>query len=295
MTGVVERGRAWRVAHPAVAEVGIAVAAAILVTVVAVSQWGTTSDSLLRGLTLGTWLGVVVWAVARRRRVAEERVRRQGEMARDALRLELARELHDTLAGEVAVIGIQAAAARRVMDSQPAEAAAAMQRIEVASRAANADLRRMLEALRSGDDASLSVAPGLGDLAALADAQTLGRAGAISVAVDEDVAATIDVALDRTAYRIAEEAIRNARRHAGPVAVDVTATIEAGELCLVIENGPGRAASEGQGSGLGLVGMRERAAVFGGSIDAGPTPSGGFRVAARLPIVERRAAAGAGA
>ena len=294
MTGVVERGRAWRVAHPAVAEVGVAVAAAILVTVVAVSQWGATQEALLRGLTLGTWLGVVVWLVARRRRVAEERVRREGDAARSALRLELARELHDTLAGAVAAIGIQAAAARRVMEAQPAEAAAAMERIEVASRSANADLRRMLEALRSGDDAPLTAAPGLDALPALAEAQTLGRAGAIRVAIDGDVAAALDAALDRAAYRIAEEAIRNARRHAGPVAVDVTARIVGAELQLVVENAPGRASADGDGSGLGLVGMRERAAVFGGSIDAGPTPAGGFRVEARLPIVERRTA-GAGA
>ena len=294
MTGVVERGRAWRVAHPAVAEVGVAVAAAILATVVAVSQWGATQDALLRGLTLGTWLGVVVWLVARRRRVAEERVRQEGDAARAALRLELARELHDTLAGAVAGIGIQAAAARRVMEAQPAEAAVAMERIEVASRSANADLRRMLEALRSGDDAPLTAAPGLDALPALAEAQTLGRAGAIRVAIDGDVAAALDAALDRAAYRIAEEAIRNARRHAGPVAVDVTARIVRAELRLVVENAPGRASADGDGSGLGLVGMRERAAVFGGSIDAGPTPAGGFRVEARLPIVERRTA-GAGA
>ena len=294
MTGVVERGRAWRTAHPAVAEVGVAVAAAILVTVVAVSQWGATQDALLRGLTLGTWLGVVVWLVARRRRVAEERVRREGDAARAALRLELARELHDTLAGAVAAIGIQAAAARRVMEAQPAEAAVAMERIEVASRSANADLRRMLEALRSGDDAPLAAAPGLDALPALAEAQTLGRAGAIRVAIDGDVAAALDAALDRAAYRIAEEAIRNARRHAGPVAVDVTARIVGAELRVVVENAPGRASADGDGSGLGLVGMRERAAVFGGSIEAGPTPAGGFRVEARLPIVERRTA-GAGA
>ncbi len=294
MTGVVERWRAWRVAHPAVAEVGVAVAAAILATVVAVSQWGATQDALLRGLTLGTWLGVVVWLVARRRRVAEERVRQEGDAARAALRLELARELHDTLAGAVAGIGIQAAAARRVMEAQPAEAAVAMERIEVASRSANADLRRMLEALRSGDDAPLTAAPGLDALPALAEAQTLGRAGAIRVAIDGDVAAALDAALDRAAYRIAEEAIRNARRHAGPVAVDVTARIVRAELRLVVENAPGRASADGDGSGLGLVGMRERAAVFGGSIDAGPTPAGGFRVEARLPIVERRTA-GAGA
>ena len=237
---------------------------------------------------------MVVWLVARRRRVAEERVRQEGDAARAALRLELARELHDTLAGAVAGIGIQAAAARRVMEAQPAEAAVAMERIEVASRSANADLRRMLEALRSGDDAPLTAAPGLDALPALAEAQTLGRAGAIRVAIDGDVAAALDAALDRAAYRIAEEAIRNARRHAGPVAVDVTARIVRAELRLVVENAPGRASADGDGSGLGLVGMRERAAVFGGSIDAGPTPAGGFRVEARLPIVERRTA-GAGA
>ncbi len=154
----------------------------------------------------------MVWLVARRRRIAEDRARAQGEAARAALRLELARELHDTLAGEVAAIGIQAAAGRRVIATRPEEAAVALERIEVASRSANADLRRMLEALRSGDGASLTAAPGLAALPALAQEQTLGRAGAITVTIDPAVATSIDPALDRAAYRIAEEAIRNARR-----------------------------------------------------------------------------------
>ena len=170
-----------------------------------------------------------------------------------------------------------------------------MERIEVASRSANADLRRMLEALRSGDDAPLTAAPGLGALPALAEAQTLGpqraRSGWRSTETLRPRSMPRWIA---AAYRIAEEAIRNARRHAGPVAVDVTARIVGAELRLVVENAPGRASADGDGSGLGLVGMRERAAVFGGSIDAGPTPAGGFRVEARLPIVERRTA-GAGA
>ena len=126
---------------------------------IALWQWGTTGDAILRGLTLGLWLGLVVWVVARRRRAVEERARARAEADRAALRLGLARQLHDTLAGEVAAIGIQAAAGRRVLATQPSEAAAALERIEVASRAANADLRRMLEALRSDDGAALAAAP----------------------------------------------------------------------------------------------------------------------------------------
>ena len=162
--GTVERGQAWRAGHPAAAEVGVAAGAGGLVLLVAVWQWGATPDALLRGITLGTWMGIVVWLVARRRRVAEERARERAAAERADLRLTLARELHDTVAGDVAAIGIQAAAARRVIDTQPAEAAAALERIEVASRAANADLRRMLGALRSDDATSLAAAPGLAAL-----------------------------------------------------------------------------------------------------------------------------------
>ena len=200
----------------------------------------------------------------------------------------LARELHDTLAGEVAAIGIQAAAGRRVLATRPTEAAAALERIEVASRSANADLRRMLEALRSDDGVGLAAAPGLAALPGLAEEQTLGRAGAIVVTVDSAVATSIDAALDRAAYRIVEEAIRNTRRHAGPVPVTVIVSIDDTDLRLVIVNtGPRHAAGDrgaDPGSGLGLVGMRERAAVFGGTVDAWPTDDGGFRVDARLPV-----------
>ena len=287
MTGFRGRLAAWRGSNPAVAEVAVGVGAGALVLVIALWQWGTTGDALLRGLTLGLWLGLVVWLVARRRRAVEERALTRAEADRAALRLELARELHDTLAGEVAAIGIQAAAGRRVLATQPSEAEAALERIEVASRAANADLRRMLEALRSDDGASLAAAPGLSALPALADEQVLGRAGAVAVAVDPAVATSIDAALDRAAYRIVEEAVRNARRHAGPVPVTVTVSIDGPDLRLVVINGPRHAAGDraaGPGSGLGLVGMRERAAVFGGSVDAGPTDDGGFRVDARLPV-----------
>lgn len=278
--GIVRRWRAMRTRRPAAAEVGIAVLAGLLVLLVAAWQWGPTADALVRGITLGTWLGFVVWLVARRRRVADERAAAE----RLALQFTLARELHDTVAGAVAAIGIQAAAARRVLATQPAEAEAALGRIESTSRAANADLRRMLEALRSGEVGPIVDAPGLGALPALAEEQTLGRAGAISVTIEPGVASALDPALDRASYRIAEEAIRNARRHAGPVAVEVRASLDAGDLRLVVANAPGRPGSDGGGSGLGLVGMRERAAVFGGTIEAGPTPDGGFRVEARLPL-----------
>ena len=103
--------------------------------------------------------------------------------------------------------------------------------------------------------------------------------------IDPAVATSIDPALDRAAYRIAGEAVRNARRHAGPVAVAVSVAIEAADLRVVVVNAAGDPAGDaGRGSGLGLIGMRERAAVFGGTVDAGPTDDGGFRVDARLPL-----------
>ncbi len=146
---------------------------------VAVWQWGATPDALLRGDHARHVAGrrrLAGRAPAPRRRGTGSRARAAAERA--DLRLTLARELHDTVAGDVAAIGIQAAAARRVIATQPAEAAAALERIEVASRAANADLRRMLEALRSDDgDVARRGARAWPPCRRLAEEQTLGRAG----------------------------------------------------------------------------------------------------------------------
>ena len=278
--GRLDRWRRWRAGHAPAAEALAGLAAGVAVALVGVWQWGTSGDALLRAASIGTWLGLVVWLVARRRRVAEE----AAVAERAALRLSLARELHDSVAGEVAAIGIQAAAARRVVTSRPEDAAAALERIEVASRAANADLRRMLEALRDGSASPSGASPGLGAVQELVDRRSLGRGGMTTLDLDPAALAIGDVAMDQAAYRIVEEAMRNAMAHAGGAPIRVRIAVEGGELRLEVVNGPGRAGSAWPGSGMGLAGMRERAALFGGGLTAGPTPDGGFRVAASLPL-----------
>jgi signal transduction histidine kinase len=277
--------REARTRRPVAFEVGTGIAAGVLVLVVSLTQWGTDWDSLFRGLSLGAWLGVVVWFATRRRRVEEERATRAvGEQ-----RLQLARELHDTVAGQVSVIGIQAAAARRVLTSRPDDAAVALERIESAARAANADLRRMLDALRSGDPAVGPAAePGLGALEELV-AGTPGGQGRVALTIEPGTLPVSDVAVDRAAYRIVQEALTNVGRHAGDVPISVDVRRDGGVLVLTVINGPGAAGSQGasgrgEGAGLGLVGVRERAALLGGSADGRATPDGGFAVHARLPL-----------
>ena len=118
------------------------------------------------------WTGIGVWLILRRRRIAAGRE----AAARDALRLALARELHDTVAGDVAAIGIQAAGARRVVGDRPEDATGALERIETLARSANLGLRRMLDALRAGELATTEPSPGLAGLPALAESYTLGEA-----------------------------------------------------------------------------------------------------------------------
>ena len=268
-----------RTRRPVAFEVGTGIVAGVLVLIVSLTQWGVDGDALFRGISLGVWLGALAWFAARRRRVADEQSRR----ALVEQRLQLARELHDTVAGQVSVIGIQAAAARRILASKPEEAALALERIETAGRSANADLRRMLDALRgSGAAGAATAAPGLADLERLVG--TFDTAATrVTLTVATDTRPVSDVTVDRAAYRIVQEALTNARRHAGDVPVRVDVRRDGGFLVLVVANAPGSVPSP-SGGGLGLVGIRERASLVGGSADAGPTPDGGFEVHARLPL-----------
>jgi len=279
------RGRLlrWAAAHPIGAEVGGGVATALAVLGVSLWQWGLTSDGIFRGLTLGTWMGVLVAYLLRRRRRREERA------AAAALeeRLRIARELHDTVAGAVGAIGIQAAAARRVLRTRPDEAAVALERIELASRAANEDLRRMLLALRGGAPVPVERELGLAGLGALiADARTGGLA--VTTQVDPAALALADRDADHAAFRIVQEALANAARHAGSAAVEVRVRVVTGDrLQIDVVNGAPQGPHGSPGAGFGLVGMRERAERLGGRLDAGPTSGGGFAVHAALPLRSR--------
>jgi signal transduction histidine kinase len=280
--------RDLRARRPSAFELGAGIAAGALVLVVSVSQWGAGTDSLFRATSLAVWLGAVVWILARRRRVADERAHR----ALVAQRLELARELHDTVAGQVGAIGIQAAAARRVLDARPQEAALALERIEAMARTANADLRRMLVALRGDATATQANEPGLGDLDRFVETLPGGPAN-VRVSIEPGALPVGDAVVDRASYRIVTEALTNVLRHAGYVPVEVRVARDGGVLSLEVVNGPGPVSipdarlgysSASHDGGLGLVGIRERVAILGGVAETGPTRDGGYAVRARLPL-----------
>jgi signal transduction histidine kinase len=133
------------------------------------------------------------------------------------------------------------------------------------------------------DEATYSPQPGLERVQDLLEE---ARAAGVPVALrEEGERQAISPGIDLAAYRIVQEALTNVRKHAGPVATTVTVSYLDGEIDLEVVNAPG-ATGNGGGSGHGLVGMRERARVYGGTVDAGPDPAGGFAVRARLPVEE---------
>ncbi len=227
---------------------------------------------------------VVAWALGeavRNRRAAIEEASRRAigeEQAR------LARELHDVIAHSVSVMVVQASAAGHVFEERPDQARAALASIEQEGRDALGELRRLLAGVRPGaEPEELAPQPGLhavGDLAG-----TLRAAGLdVRVRREGDAGdAPIPSGVDLSAYRIVQEALTNTLRHAKASRAEVTLRTAGGVLELdVLDDGCGR--GPGGGSGRGLAGMRERAALLGGTLEAGPRPEGGFRVRARLPL-----------
>ena len=209
-------------------------------------------------------------------------LQRQAEQATAAERARIARELHDIVAHHLSVIVLQAAGARA--SGKPA--GAPLEKIENSARQALAETRRLLGVLRDPDEETgLAPQPGIGDLDALA-ASVRAAGLPVNLVIDGDRAA-LPAAVDVSVYRIVQEALTNVLKHAGPARADVaigcaddTVTIE------VTDNGTGEPGPDPAG-GHGLAGMRERAAVFGGELAAGPRPGGGFAVRARLPLGDR--------
>ncbi|GAA1568770.1 sensor histidine kinase [Actinomadura kijaniata] len=203
-----------------------------------------------------------------------------------AERLRIARELHDMVAHSIGVIAIQAGVGARVIDSQPAKARDALTAIEGTSRETLAGLRRMLGALRQAEPgetaapAPLDPVPGLADLDRLA--ATTGNAGVRVEVRWEGGRRALPPEVDAAAFRIVQEAVANVVRHARADECRVTVGYRDGDLTIeVVDDGRGSGGGEG---GFGIVGMRERAGLLHGTLDAGPRPEGGFRVAARLPV-----------
>ncbi|WP_448389995.1 sensor histidine kinase [Microbacterium aurum] len=234
------------------------------------------------------FFGERAWAGARSRAVLEERtadLERERELtAAQAValdRVRIARELHDVVAHHVSAMGVQAGAARTVLDRDPAAARAALGTVEHSAREALTELRQLLETLRTPDadtpaSSTLSLRA-LPDLVAHAVDNGLPTTFAV---VGEPVGTPELVQVNL--YRIAQEALTNARRHGGPDAVaDVRLRYDDAGVELEVTN-TGRPMVAGR-AGLGIVGMRERAAASGGTIEAGPRPRGGFLVRVRVP------------
>ncbi|MEV0003715.1 sensor histidine kinase [Micromonospora sp. NPDC050980] len=241
------------------------------------------------------WFGVAVAAgdAVRSRRayvaVLQERARRaertREEEARRRVaeeRLRIARELHDVVAHHIALINVQAGVAGHLLRARPDAAEEALGHVRSAARTVLDELATLLGLLRRGEpDAPTEPAPGLDRLDALVD----GFAAAQPVrwkltGRPRPLPSAVDVA----AYRIVQESLTNAHRHAPGATVTVgVAYTDAGVVVEIRDDGPGPRTPGDPGSGLGLLGMRERAEAVGGVFHAGPRPDGGFRVRAELP------------
>ena len=207
----------------------------------------------------------------------EESARRAvaGEQAR------IARELHDVIAHNVSVMVVQAAAANDVFDSAPDKARDALRSIEETGRAALTELRRLLGTVRTPEEEAYAPQPGL---ALLGELVSRVRAAGLPVAVHLDgELGDLPAGLDLSAYRIVQEALTNTLKHAQASRAEVGVRRTASDLELeIVDDGVGN--GNGDGGGQGLIGMRERAALVGGEVEAGPRPGGGFQVRARLPL-----------
>jgi signal transduction histidine kinase len=239
------------------------------------------------------WLaGFALRERAAQAEAAEERAA-QAEREREAAgrlavaeeRARIARELHDVVAHAVSVMVLQVGAVRHRL-AEP-EDRDALQGVEQAGRIALAEMRRLLGAMRrDGDGVQLGPQPGLDDLRPLLE--EVGRAGLpVSLHVEGE-RYPLPRALDLSAYRIVQEGLTNALKHAGASRVDVTVRYGPDELELEVrDDGRGLAASDGLGHGL--VGIRERVAIYGGEMAAGPSNGRGFVLSTRLPVGDRRA------
>lgn len=241
---------------------------------------------LLVGIVVlaGSW--TIGRAVRERRRFAGRTAAQLAEQAVAEERLRIARDLHDVVAHGLSLIVIKAATANHVIDARPQEAREALTAIEATGRSALAEMRRMLGVLREGDPVAetpdLAPAPGFDELSALAE-----RVASAGVKVDLRLSGTEGVpdGVALSIYRIVQEALTNVVKHSAPAHCRVAVSVVDGSVLVDIEDDGAHAglSERMDGSGQGLIGMRERVRALGGEFSAGPRSPRGFRVAARIP------------
>jgi signal transduction histidine kinase len=243
---------------------------------------GSLSGSVFFTLVMLAVMLLVVGDRERRVKLAE---RERDVAAREAVveeRARIARELHDAIAHNVSMIVVQAGAERCVLNGEHESTREVLQTIEQIGRGALTEMRRLVGMLRSDTTDSLSPQPGLADLPTLV---TQVREAGLPVELHVDgERRELPVGIELSAYRIVQEALTNALKHAGNAhaAVNVRYSVDSLEL-EIVDDGAGVLAPV-SGGGHGLVGMRERVALYGGRLDAGRAQDGGFAVRVLLPI-----------
>ena len=260
----------------------------------------TGAPTVLGALAITAWLLVLLAGAEgmrlRRERVTEaQRARKlQADRQADEERLRIARELHDVLAHSISLINVQSGVALHLIDQQPDQARTALAAINDASAEALREVRSVLGVLRgSGEQPPRAPTAGL---ARLDDLVSRTEAAGVAVAVEiSGEPRGLPASIDLAAFRIVQESLTNIIRHAQSRRATVTLTYGGTELTVQVDDDgrgfdgsrSGGASGEGEagdGTGSGIAGMRERATALGGSLDAGPSPVGGFRVRARLPL-----------
>jgi signal transduction histidine kinase len=273
------------------------------------SFWGTTALLILVSLALTVTVGYAVHAVAERDRMLVEH-EAATRRALEHERSRIASELHDVVTHSVSVMIVQAGAARQVLTEAPGEARAAMLAVETSGRAAMTELRHLLGLLSPTEAPSaqasspdglaptqLKPQPGLAQLHALID-----RLTAAGMPIDLRVGELpheLSPGLDLAVFRVIQEALTNVLKHAGKPATTVSLSYAAGELVVVVADSgrPIRAAAPAvpAGAGRGLIGLGERIALYGGTLDSGPGTGGGWIVRALFPIDAPPSDSGSGA
>jgi signal transduction histidine kinase len=247
--------------------------------------------SNMKGAVAFTWISTLVMAFVRLVLVRERErraklVEREREVAaREAIveeRARIARELHDAIAHNVSMMVLQAGAERRVLQAESQTTREVLETIEKVGRSALAEMRRLVGMLRSDTANELAPQPRLDDLPRLA-AQVREAGLPVELHVEGE-RRQLPVGIELSAYRIVQEALTNALKHAGDARASVHVRYSPDSLELEIADDGAGASARAPSGGHGLVGMRERVALYGGRLDAGRQPSGGFTVRVLLPI-----------
>jgi signal transduction histidine kinase len=224
------------------------------------------------------------YSTSRADRLEREQLQRE-RAAVTAERTRIARELHDVIAHSVSLMGVQAGAAERVLEQDPAVARDALRSIQLTARESVGELRHLLSFLRADEEpATLAPQPGIDAIAALvAQAQAAGVA--IELVVDPG-SSRVPRGIELSAYRVVQEALTNVRKHAPGASARVEIRHHDHALDVVVENEPVRVngARTPLGTGRGIVGMRERVMLYGGSLAAAQRADGGFVVRAHIPV-----------